>query len=69
MHLRGEVRKITIRTEAGFNFGEVTLEGLDEFEGRTFVVSCKNEKHDGTESSGRVCNNGSRQRMLPRPPR
>jgi len=40
---KGVVKKVAIRTEAGFDFGEVTLEGVDEFSGKTFVINSKNE--------------------------
>lgn len=40
---RGEVKKIEIKTVAGFDFGRVTLEGVEEYAGRTFYVDFKNE--------------------------
>ena len=40
---RGEVKKVEIRTVAGFDFGRVTLEGVEGYAGRTFYVDFKNE--------------------------
>ncbi|MCS7139536.1 MAG: DUF917 domain-containing protein [Candidatus Nezhaarchaeota archaeon] len=40
---KGVVKKVEIKTVAGFDFGRSTLEGLNEFKGKEFYVDFKNE--------------------------
>ena len=40
---RAKITDVTQRTEGGFSRGEVTCEGLNEFEGRSFVIKFQNE--------------------------
>ena len=40
---RGVVKKVEIKTVAGFDFGRTTLEGIDEYKGKEFFIDFKNE--------------------------
>lgn len=48
--IRGEVVKKTTETKEGFDFGKVTVEGLEEYEGDTFVMDYKNENMIGKKN-------------------
>ena len=40
---KGVIKKVSLITEAGFDFGKIMLEGIDEFAGKTFEIDFKNE--------------------------
>ncbi|MEM3976509.1 MAG: DUF917 domain-containing protein [Desulfurococcaceae archaeon] len=49
---RGVVKKVEIKTVAGFDFGRVTLEGVEQYKGKTFFVDFKNENMIAWKAEG-----------------
>ena len=49
---RGVVKKVEIKTVAGFDFGRTTLEGIDEYKGKEFFIDFKNENMIAWKAEG-----------------
>jgi len=52
---QGEVTEKTTETKKGFDFGKVTIEGTENYEGDTFVMDYKNENMIGKLNGEIVC--------------